>query len=1636
MSKADKISYSKRDGEITLYPDNPNYVWSDGQKNSDMTKIQIRKKWFNKLKEQYESFEHDKQSSLYRVYGRDYDDESQRVMTMPNGVVESGNENYMADDLKRAIKHRVESWNDDSLAGWKVFENVEGWYDVEAADEETTLERNNMLRRFLDIIQEDDYLTIYDPLTNKEAVTTVGADGLMKPIEYMFPMGADDTDFLHYVVMEPKVVSVEIDSEEQVKTLVREAWIYNYLQDEDMSISKKSLGLVMRRHGKYLRPYINMVQEQIYIIEDMIYGEAADFDIYEENDRLAKMVEEMLSVAEVDESKLVETYKKIGVSSFLKKIKNKELLKRLERIRPPEKGKAAGVRWPQSKGGEYALWITTDPFEMLTKSTGRVWSERNKSCENWDGCYARGPASDVEFGNAVVWVYRKGQEEYRNEIGRFLLRWGNSYKAAELQGIDIGVEIQVYPKDPRQSPWGYTLLGAIGMILKDAGYLNYDECKTPYRFMGYSDKASEGKCKITYDSKIWLKGQGEVEVGDANALVTMANSETLSYADSGYIITYGNQAALMALAQNPMIWIYENSARRLINRALDEENGGQIIRFMVESEVCNFDFMAGLIENLSYFDDAYLSAIERNGLIQAILRHSKCNDETHIEVLNQHPGFESGGEIIGGVEEFVYLGLADQNSNLVGDGATPPLMTTAPPQILNKMVEDLIKNRYNNDILFDLCIANGAAGRIGDYNRMSDKQKRLYKKHRNFLAGCKNLMFSPKLPLQSFAKLLTAYAQLWKKHEKGYVKYKKQRNGGEGNIDLFYESLNTIRKYFAIAVCAPLESPDDWGYINRFEGFYVGLDTVPSPMREIIMEDRNGQTMKLPIQKKQSWGTIQRIAYIMPCLIKYKLIDGYNNYDEEGFTGLWQGLLLKNIRDLKSFNLLQDRKDIHPIAFISRVMDRKSISESSPNRFLNKEIFTKAIAEMSARYPQDYKYLAYDYDYASRNPRLREEFNESVMGLIVNNPQIIQDIGANYVALWIRYENHFRNFVDTIFSIALGNYYNQGYIIAPKPMGERDWLYFIDEVQQIDILNLASCGGNTFQGGLVRNTYLPSELQMALLGIGIDETDLMEGSLETLGGFNKQYEDYEYYSWTFISNLFDGNYENYLMLVMAELSTNLNVSADAVQYLVDAELDEGMKNTIMDNIIKNSRVRLTNEIIEDKVKQNPLPLLKNPNIERMAYKSLINDWIAMLKKNPPSELERLSKGVDDYRIERKWGRPNYNNWNEVLYNIRRFLDDNNWIRYWRGGNWKKAMELPRDSNDAPINPETDRPMALVDSPKFILNQPQIVLKTDLSEIDDEDEDETYWKQSDATLYSIKSINEGENGVYTFEGTYYTENEGRQPIQFSTTDLNDFYGFIDPEERNDDKKWRNSVILVFYDAVNPEDVEELPQWRMESNEVQLKETLEDICKQTKLTDNDMIQISKTFQNPFQVLGMNGWYDATLFKYLTAVDKEKRWSVDLINTYKREIFTRNGWYQQGWVNLKPTEELFNLSLETDEEVLSRKLGIRTRHLDALQIWILNFEDILPIQYIYEILISPVAQAYVKDRAKVIRSKRIQEFLDLLRRDENPEVNDAEELLPNNWNYYGAEESPNLINVLKNNDNIYSLEETIIYMNRGGQ
>jgi hypothetical protein len=506
MSQGSNVSYRKRESVKEIFPDNPEYDWSETGTNPS-TVGERAAEWFNMIKESFETFEHDKKSSIFREYGHDYSDKENRTIKMPNGTVPSGNVNRMQEQLPQALRYRVENFTNTEVNGWRVFENITGWYDVEAIDEETLVERQNTLDRFLELLSEDVYLSEYDPLTDKKAITEISATGSMKPIQYMFPLGVEDTTFLHYVVFEPEVLEAKIESEDEIRTIITYE-IASAIDSTGQQLNpKRGLGVVMSKHGAILRPYIKQVQQMVMetVSEQNDMFDDKGSEAFSEF--FSKLPVPEIRETVVNEDKLVETYKKITVSSLLKKVREKPLVKRMERIKTPEEGRAGGPSWPQSAGGNYTLWITTNPFEMLTKSTGRRWSERNQSCENWDGCYAEGPVSDIKYGNCIVWVYKTGEEAYRQEIGRFILRWGDKYKSGDKVGVDIGVEAQVYPKDPRQSPWGFALLGAIGQILKDSGYLEYESCKTPYKFMGYSDKAGAGKSRITYDSKIFLNGK-------------------------------------------------------------------------------------------------------------------------------------------------------------------------------------------------------------------------------------------------------------------------------------------------------------------------------------------------------------------------------------------------------------------------------------------------------------------------------------------------------------------------------------------------------------------------------------------------------------------------------------------------------------------------------------------------------------------------------------------------------------------------------------------------------------------------------------------------------------------------------------------------------------------------------------------------------------------------------------------------------------------------------------------------------------------------------------------------------------------------------------------------------------------------
>ena len=109
-----------------------------------------------------------------------------------------------------------------------------------------------------------------------------------------------------------------------------------------------------------------------------------------------------------------------------------------------------------------------------------------------------------------------------------------------------------------------------------------------------------------------------------------------------------------------------------------------------------------------------------------------------------------------------------------------------------------------------------------------------------------------------------------------------------------------------------------------------------------------------------------------------------------------------------------------------------------------------------------------------------------------------------------------------------------------------------------------------------------------------------------------------------------------------------------------------------------------------------------------------------------------------------------------------------------------------------------------------------------------------------------------------------------------------------------------------------------------------------------------------------------------------------------------------------NMLPTTMLFDITLSENSDEFREKLGIGIEYAERIQLWILSqkFETIIPISYIYECITRPNISANVKTRAKRIREKRLGEYLNLMRRDEDIQVNDAEEKHPHEWRIYNSE------------------------------
>ena len=313
--------------------------------------------------------------------------------------------------------------------------------------------------------------------------------------------------------------------------------------------------------------------------------------------------------------------------------------------------------------------------------------------------------------------------------------------------------------------------------------------------------------------------------------------------------------------------------------------------------------------------------------------------------------------------------------------------------------------------------------------------------------------------------MLTEFKNIYSRYARGAVK--------EG---VFQQSLETVRNFMGVSICLPFNNEDDWGYCEEYNGVYVGM----------------GNTYKaLRYQKfdRQSKRTVIVAAEIMPYLV---------NLDVGGTPPIGlESLLLKNLRVTMAYeSLWQNRKelDIDPLSFMSQIMDNKDNSLSNPNRFITpkKEVtILKELSEIGIELIKE----SYNYNQENSILRTQEDISSEAIDYLLTNPELIHIIGYNHVATWLVTDAHFLMFERLVFQEAIGDYYSKGsgffgerssqsFEEPPKGLTVKDResiMRLHRETQNIDVLQIAACGGITQIGGLVKNHQLPPELQSALI---------------------------------------------------------------------------------------------------------------------------------------------------------------------------------------------------------------------------------------------------------------------------------------------------------------------------------------------------------------------------------------------------------------------------------------------------------------------------------------------------------------------------------------------------------------------------
>lgn len=623
-----------------IYPENASYPFPAGVN----TKEEKTQYWFNNSVQDFDNFYQQPNTSWSGVNWES---------TGGSGRSWSGcKTNRIAGTTyaaywKNCHGHRITSWasSDVRKSGYKqVFPLITGVYEVQVSGGSAVKAQENRLKQILSTIEASEFGLI-DPRTGNEAV--IPLDSPNGRISYSYPRGFSDPSVLSYSVLEQGEAPLKM-TDTLLGSAVKGLALSMYEENGEIPQQGLLFTTIMRM-GKDSPLYEAMKHEmggipglRTFIDELMVELTSMDKT---KLDKLATTYE--AEVPEYGEAGGVELVTKtIPLTQVLSlKFESSAVKQQLQKWRPPVSGMKRGSEWPIGSKDSWIIHLTQDPVEILCKSTNRSWS----SCERLGNQYCKGAFDDFKVGNGVMLCYRAADVVDSEGVlrlkrsacrGRTMLRWGMGATKTEGEQPRIGVEGGVYGFG--NSEYAKTRLNigkALMTVFRRAGLWDWSgRIIAPYSYGGYADGGKVGG-KLFYNPTIFGVTEGAVE-GEVQRVLTYHQDYGMSYNDYRNAIDAsegdGDDAVILNVAQNPMIWNYDRVIgliQRKIYGLYDEASKEALIRGLLSHEYANVQLLMPSLETLDIIQPTYASIGDLDTNLPTLFaRHPRSNAQVHEKI--------------------------------------------------------------------------------------------------------------------------------------------------------------------------------------------------------------------------------------------------------------------------------------------------------------------------------------------------------------------------------------------------------------------------------------------------------------------------------------------------------------------------------------------------------------------------------------------------------------------------------------------------------------------------------------------------------------------------------------------------------------------------------------------------------------------------------------------------------------------------------------------------------------------------------------------------------------------------------------------------------------------------------------------